>query len=120
MKIKKWNSVSTDGWVFYCPGCKELHQFDARWTFDGNEDSPTFSPSLLGGPFWRMPPEWDYETAKAKGKTEADPTTGRLPGAVLWTCHLFLRQGKLQFLGDCTHELAGQTVDLPDLPEWAM
>jgi len=32
-------------------------------------------------------------------------------------CHSFIRDGKIQFLGDCTHALAGQTVDLPELPE---
>jgi hypothetical protein len=27
-------------------------------------------------------------------------------------CHLFIRDGALQFLSDCTHKLAGQTVDM--------
>jgi hypothetical protein len=27
---------------------------------------------------------------------------------------LFVTDGRIQFLGDCTHALAGQTVDLPD------
>ena len=29
-----------------------------------------------------------------------------------------IRAGRMQFLGDCTHALAGQTIDLPDLPAW--
>ena len=29
-------------------------------------------------------------------------------------CHSFVTDGRIQFLGDCTHKLAGQTVDLPD------
>lgn len=33
-------------------------------------------------------------------------------------CHCFIVAGQWQFLGDCTHELAGQTVDLPLLPDW--
>ena len=28
---------------------------------------------------------------------------------------IFVTDGKIQFLGDCTHALAGQTVDLPDM-----
>ncbi len=28
--------------------------------------------------------------------------------------HSFVVDGHIQFLGDCTHELAGQTVDIPD------
>lgn len=35
-----------------------------------------------------------------------------------FVCHSFVRNGRVEFLGDCTHELAGQTVDLPDLPDW--
>lgn len=32
-------------------------------------------------------------------------------------CHYTLTAGVLQFFSDCTHELAGQAVPLPDLPE---
>lgn len=32
-------------------------------------------------------------------------------------CHSFVRAGKIEFLGDCTHALAGQTVALPDWPD---
>ena len=31
-------------------------------------------------------------------------------------CHTFVTDGRIQFLSDCTHALAGQTVDLPDIP----
>lgn len=27
-------------------------------------------------------------------------------------CHSFVRDGRIQFLNDCTHEYAGQTLDL--------
>ena len=30
-------------------------------------------------------------------------------------CHSFIKDGQIQFLGDCTHSLAGQTVALPNL-----
>jgi hypothetical protein len=29
-------------------------------------------------------------------------------------CHSFITDGRIQFLGDCTHRLAGQTVPIPD------
>jgi hypothetical protein len=29
-------------------------------------------------------------------------------------CHSFIRDGKIEYLGDCTHELKGQTVEIPD------
>lgn len=30
-------------------------------------------------------------------------------------CHSFVRDGKIEFLGDCTHEMAGTTIELPDV-----
>ena len=38
------------------------------------------------------------------------------PDIASTVCHHFIRDGKIQFLGDCTHALRGQTVDLPDIP----
>jgi hypothetical protein len=77
---------------FFCPGCGNYHMFDVRidgahpsWTFDGNMERPTFSPSLLCNP--NHPPS---------------------------RCHLFLKGGMIEFLGDCHHRLAGQTVELLD------
>jgi hypothetical protein len=40
---------------------------------------------------------------------------GNGPDAPRLVCHSFVREGKIQFLGDCTHELAGQTVPLPTI-----
>ena len=35
-------------------------------------------------------------------------------------CHSFVRSGRIEFLSDSTHALAGQTVDLPDdMPDGA-
>ena len=31
-------------------------------------------------------------------------------------CHTFVTDGRIQYLGDCTHALAGQTVDMIDWP----
>jgi hypothetical protein len=30
-------------------------------------------------------------------------------------CHSFVRDGRIEFLSDCTHSLAGQTVELPEI-----
>ncbi|HUP80814.1 MAG TPA: DUF6527 family protein [Pirellula sp.] len=54
MKIKKYD-VEGGGqmYLFYCPGCKEVHHYNVGrekrpvWTFNGDFDKPTFSPSLL-------------------------------------------------------------------------
>ena len=36
-----------DGWVIFCPGCKQPHVFREGWHFNGNKEFPTFSPSLI-------------------------------------------------------------------------
>lgn len=36
-------------------------------------------------------------------------------GATL-VCHSYVKDGMIQYLGDCTHPLANQTVDLMDVP----
>ncbi len=78
--------------VFHCPGCDSKHVIDVspgRWTWDGNAERPTFSPSIL--------------CRREYG-----------PEHTLEVCHSFVRDGQIQFLADCTHALAGQTVPLPD------
>ena len=92
-RVEAGGKVYGDRPAHWCPGCEELHEFaverpfhnGARWTWDGNVDAPTFSPSMNIG--------------------------------VTERCHYFLKAGRLQFLGDCTHAFRGQTVPLPDLPE---
>ena len=91
------------GWQVRCPACEahlaktrtELlledrifyseHTFDTkRWTFDGNRERPTLSPSMLAHP------------------------NGLTP-----RCHSFVRGGRIEYLADCGHDMALKTVDLP-------
>lgn len=102
---------------FYCPGCKCSHGFDSRWTFDGNMEAPTFSPSLLVGPNWRIPDGWDFDTAPRdeKGELLLGPDGVHVLGAFEVRCHSFVRAGRIEYLGDCTHELAGKTIPMEDI-----
>lgn len=88
--------------AFMCPGCKYLHAVKVDgsrgWTFNGNGDRPTISPSVL------------VRTGSA-----VDPTFVDEPGDPPTVCHSFVTDGRIRFLSDSAHELAGQTVDLPDL-----
>jgi hypothetical protein len=85
VKLKHPSPSHPDYTMFYCPGCKTPHSFSVRfWEWNKNLETPTVRPSLL---------------------TEG-PSIGK--------CHLFITDGLIQFLGDSTHELANQTVDLPD------
>ncbi len=89
---------------FRCPGCVDFHQVRVgTWTFNGDLDLPTFTPSVL---------------VRGKQLQQGDgffnPAHNRvLPGGEI-VCHSFVTDGRIQFLGDCTHALAGQTVDLPE------
>lgn len=86
-----------------CPGCNSHHVINVfadrgpRWTWNNSADRPTFTPSLLV----------TYNGPDA-GMDQSDGH--RAPPAV---CHSFVTDGRIQFLGDCTHHLVGQTVDLP-------
>jgi hypothetical protein len=37
-----------------------------------------------------------------------------------FVCHSFLTNGQWNFLGDCTHALANQTVAMLPLPDWVV
>lgn len=53
-KLYEWRGDQSSSFCFWCPGCDELHQYTVRkdgnrpaWNFNGNYESPTFTPSLL-------------------------------------------------------------------------
>jgi hypothetical protein len=111
---KKLRSIEGGRIGFWCPGREEMHVIRVAapdhpsWTFDGNVDAPTFAPSIKVT--YRHP----------KGYTNENPAPAGYDGPyVEEVCHSFVRSGQIEFLGDCTHALAGKTVALPDLPqEW--
>ncbi|OWV48227.1 hypothetical protein CDZ96_10445 [Mameliella alba] len=88
---RRGQSVSFD-----CPGCGWTHVLNTDsaqrpvWSFNGDVDRPTISPSINA---WR---EWGPER-----KTQR--------------CHSFVENGRIRFLPDSTHQLAGQTIDLPEI-----
>lgn len=83
------SSGNAEHWMFWCPGCEANHAFIVgRWTFNGDMNKPTFSPSLLYG---------------KDGRHQR--------------CHIFVTDGKIQYLSDCDHELAGQIINLPEYPD---
>lgn len=93
------------GLSFWCPGCKQAHVIGVdgakAWHWDGNVDSPTFSPSIL------IRVEW----SKAPLEPGEDPKDWRDE-----VCHSFVRAGVIEFLANCTHALRGKSVPLPDFP----
>ena len=83
---------------FYCPGCKEMHNIWTDkadgvdpWGFNGDVNNPTFTPS--------------FKVLSYKGHD------------ISGVCHSFIRNGKIEYLSDCTHELAGKTIDMVDIEQ---
>lgn len=120
MKIgSKLRSLSDGIVAFRCPGCAEFHQVrvegtaSPRWGWNGDADRPTFTPSVLvTGRDFTPAGESAFEAWHAAGCPKPAPS---FEGADI-VCHSFVTDGRIQFLSDCTHALAGQTVDLPDAP----
>lgn len=104
------------GYHFWCPGCDQPHGFsvagDCRWQFDGNMDRPTVAPSILvqGGHYAEGHSGECWCTYNAKHPDNPS-------GFKCLRCHSYIRSGRIQFLNDCSHSLAGQTVELPDWPD---
>lgn len=77
-----------------CPGCGDPHVVPTTgpkaWGFNGDFERPTLTPSVLS--------RW----------CNADDVVEQV-------CHVFIREGHIQFLNDCTHALAGKTVEMPEL-----
>lgn len=100
--------------VFECPGCNIWHQVmtgpgdGPRWGWNGSADRPTFTPSILV--------RYDHWTpAPTTLEIQAKIAAGEIQQTLVKdVCHSFVTDGRIQFLADCTHALAGQTVDLPD------
>jgi hypothetical protein len=96
-KIKK---RVVEYYSFYCAGCKCEHSYIISpdypsWSFNGDINSPSFTPSLLN------------RTQTMNNDTQMLEDNSR--------CHLFVTNGKIEYLSDCTHEYAGKTLNLLDL-----
>lgn len=88
-------------YVFFCPACRCGHYFNNTWTWNGDWEKPTVSPSILVRSIRDIT---DDEHAKIMAGEKLD-----IPKTI---CHSFVKEGKIEFLSDCTHELAGKTVNL--------
>lgn len=107
---------------FWCPGCKEMHVVsppvgNRGWTFDGNHDHPTFSPSILVTNGCKTPQFKQGDSCWCTFNAEAIAAGEEPSPFQCERCHSFVRAGKIEFLSDCTHALAGQTIQLEVPPE---
>lgn len=82
------------GFAFFCPGCRQTHRI-----YTAGARHPD-NPDLI----------WDFS-----GDMEKPTLSPSILVRNIETCHSFIKDGNIQFLGDCTHSLANQTVPLPDI-----
>lgn len=104
--------------AFWCPGCNMAHAVTVGaggWAGPGDVDRPTFSPSILvrSGHHASHYKAGDNCWCTYYAENPPPPSERRFECAI---CHSFVTDGRIQFLGDCTHKLAGQTVELPEFP----
>ena len=98
--MEKWTWPTGEVQVlFHCPGCGGTHAYwlsqpeghsGPIWHLSGTKERPTLDPSLR------------VRGASRKGKE--------------YCCHLFIRNGLIEYCGDSTHELAGKTVPMEAYP----
>ena len=108
-------------YLWWCPGCEAWGKLQPEgsyghgvgthifhippWTFDNdNMEKPSFSASYLS---YGIP-----------ANPDADPKHFPSGYAGSPRCHSFVKDGMIQFLADCDHPLAGQTVPMAPIPDW--
>lgn len=83
--------------AFHCPGCESTHMVTVGvpngpfWVWNEDMDLPTFTPSIRVSTYHYI---------------------DGVKHDIL--CHSYVTDGNIQFLTDCTHSLAGQTVPIPE------
>ena len=96
-------------YMHWCPGCMEMHSLPDGWTFDGNLEKPSFTPSFKHTGLRRV------FTTGGNWTGEWIRSANREP--VPFVCHYILTAGILHFCNDSSHNFAGQSVVMPKLPE---
>ena len=116
-KLRNWRNETNgdEGLIYWCQGCNATHSIKTKgaagaWGWNGDVDKPTFTPSVLcrTGHYVTGKPADQCEHCKDAAEDGHETFCG--------ICHTFITDGRVQFLSDCTHQYAGQTLELPDLP----
>lgn len=93
--------LADDGRVMlWCPACDRAHWIHTDlWAFDGNLERPTITPSIL------------VHAVQWETQYEFHNPRHAVPPGEKTVCHSFVKDGRWQYLADCTHAMAGQTVE---------
>lgn len=113
------NRIHQEGGLLYfrCPGCKTPHAVDRGWTYNGDPAKPTFSPSILHRSGHFVPGFQRGDSCWCSFNAEQAELGEATSSFECSQCHSFVSEGRIRFLGDSSHSLAGLTVDLPEWVE---
>jgi hypothetical protein len=122
---KLLRNVERGSYAFWCPGCRCGHVFFVEkgsymhcsgchgWWYPGDPEShydrpgkTCTRPGATGGHRWTF-----------NGNMQSPTFAPSLLYPSGKRCHLFLRNGRIEFLPDCGHDFAGKTVPLEPFPE---
>lgn len=101
---------SYKGIFLWCPGCEYTSDDDRKV---GGLHLLPVSGNTKKRPTWK----WNGDLVRV---TLSPSILTKINRKIPFVCHSFLRDGQWQFLGDCTHELKNQTVDMICLPDWVV
>lgn len=114
IKLKEGGRLS-----FWCPGCNQAHSVSVgegsgpRWGYNTDPVKPTLTPSVLV----RTGHFVDGRAHYGCWCTYYEENPDEPRDYECRRCHSFITDGQIQFLEDCSHELAGKTVPLPVWPD---
>ena len=89
--------------MFVCPGCAA----GGPEGYDGLHLLPVNTTNYK--------PSWDWD-----GNLERPTLSPSILTQGYCRCHSFLKAGVFDFLKDSDHPLAGQKIEIPDLPAWSL
>ncbi len=103
-KLEKTEGRDGPDLMFWCPGCQCGHGvWLPRWTWNGNFEKPTFTPSLLVTTETATPPVTPENLAQWNEKPWLQTTVRHI-------CHSVITDGIINFCPDSTHALRGQSI----------
>ena len=102
--------IENDGsYSFLCPGCNDYHKVSANCTFNGDVMYPTFYPAILI--------RTGHYSRNHKYNCQCNVEDEYKKKYKCYRCHSFITNGRISFTNDCSHSLAGKTVDLLEVEE---
>lgn len=98
------------GIFLWCPGCE--------YTSENGQKVGGLHLLPIGGNTKKRPTwEWNGDLVRV---TLNPSILTKINRQKPFVCHSFLRDGRWQFLGDCTHSLANKVIPMSPLPDWVV